>query len=83
MKSKRFFILFFILVGSFFSLLLRPVDNTEKENSIQTLTSLSKLPDIAYSNPFLEQRVLSYKETSAMLYPPVANYTYWEYVYAP
>jgi len=50
--------------------------------SIERLTSLTKLPGIALSRGYLQNRVLYYQDYSYKLYPQMKDYSKSGFVYA-
>ena len=54
----------------------------KREDSINQLTSITKLPGVALSNTYLESRVLYYDDYSNRLYPQMKNSSKTSFVYA-
>ncbi len=82
MLVSKFFLFFFLLMGAFSLLILPSKYSKERELKIQKLTSLTKLPGLALSTGYLENRVIYYEDYSNQLYPKMKNYLKMDYVYA-
>lgn len=54
----------------------------ETRKYIQNLTSLTKLPGLALSTPYLEKRILYYGDDSNKLYVGMKNKSQMDFVYA-
>jgi len=82
MLLKLFFSAFFISFSLFVALLSQASYSPQRKSQIQTLTKLTKLPGIALSTGYLENRIIYYKDHSNKLYPKMRNYSKMDYVYA-
>jgi hypothetical protein len=63
-------------------ILIKPNNYKEVDTPIKNLTSITKLPGIAISTPYLEKRIIYYKDYSNKLYPNMKNYSKMDFVYA-
>ena len=79
---KKFFTLFSLFIATFILLISASSYSKPRETQIRQLTTLTKLPGIALSTPYLENRVLYYRDHSSRLYPKMKNYSKMDYVYA-
>ena len=82
MLVKKFFTLIVLFLATFILLLSASSYSKPRETQIHQLTTLTKLPGIALSTPYLENRVLYYRDHSSRLYPKMKNYSKMDYVYA-
>ncbi len=82
MLVKKFFTLLTVAFAIFFILVYTSQYSPSRELEIQTLTKLTKLPGIALSTGYLENRVIYYKDYSNQLYPQMKNSSKMDYVYA-
>ena len=82
MLAQKFFFLLGLLIATFVTLIRTSEYSQSRELQIQNLTQLTKLPGIALSTPYLENRVIYYKDYSHRQYPKMKNYSKMDYVYA-
>lgn len=71
------------MVGSFSLLILTTSYSKERAIEIKNLTKLTKLPGIALSTSYLQNRVIYYEDYSNKLYPQMQKYHKMDYVYVP
>jgi len=70
-----------MLMGVFFTIITKANDNQTKVY-IQNITKLTKLPGIALSTSYLQNRIIYYDDYSNKLYPQMKNYSQTDFVYA-
>lgn len=82
MLIQKFFLFFGLLIVTFISLIASSEYSLTRETQLENLTELTKLPGIALSTPYLENRLIYYEDYSNRLYPQMKNYSKMNYVYA-
>jgi hypothetical protein len=69
------------LVSLLFFLILLTPDATDHTRQIAAITSVTQLPGLALSTPFLQNRVIYYDDFSNRLFPELTQQTDVEFVY--
>ncbi len=82
MLVKKFFALAALFIVAFLVLLSASSYSKTRETQISNLTKLTRLPGVALSTSYLQNRVLYYQDHSSRLYPEMKNYSKMDYVYA-
>lgn len=80
--SKYLFLGTSFLLSVLLLLLFNSSYSKRREDSINQLTSITKLPGMALSTTYLENRVLYYDDYSNRLYPQMKNNSKTSFVYA-
>ena len=69
-------------MGLFVFILSNNSYSKSRENSIKNFTSITKLPGLALSNSYLENRLFYYDDFSNILYPQMKYHDKNGFVYA-
>lgn len=77
----RYSFVFLIFLCIAFGYVVSALNGTQN-SEIQRLSNITKLPGIALSTTYLENRILYYDDDSNQLYPTQKKYTYTGFVYA-
>jgi len=66
---------------SFITLFYTAESSAYRNQEIKNLTALTKIPHLALSTSYLEQRIFYYEDYSDILYPQMIRANKMEYVY--
>lgn len=70
------------MIATFILMLSSPSSSLKREEAIKNIQTLTTLPWVVNSTPFLEKRIRVYDDFSNRLYPKMNKSTYGNFVYA-